>query len=264
MTPLMPTAARRSGPRTMGRHVTDEASAEARRAGGDTATVRVTIGLDFGCEALEQRVLRFAAGRSQPHGGNRREELLFALAGAGTLHLGGAEHRLAPETGVFVPPGERYEVDNEGPGELVVVSVLGLEPDDDEVSERPPPVAVRLSEQPAHPAGRDREFRYVANEEVGCRTVTQFVGSIPPGRAKPHYHAYEEVAYILEGEGVLHMAGESSTVRAGSCIHFPPQEPHILENVGQGTLRVLGVFHPAGDPSMAYNVPEAQEEEESE
>jgi mannose-6-phosphate isomerase-like protein (cupin superfamily) len=57
------------------------------------------------------------------------------------------------------------------------------------------------------------------------------------------------------------MGGESSSVRPGSCIHFPPQEPHILENVGSGTLRVLGVFHPAGDPSMAYNVPEAQGEE---
>lgn len=57
------------------------------------------------------------------------------------------------------------------------------------------------------------------------------------------------------------MGGESAPVRPGSCIHFPLREPHILENVGSETLRVLGVFHPAGDPSMAYNVPEAQEEE---
>jgi mannose-6-phosphate isomerase-like protein (cupin superfamily) len=258
VTPLTPTSARR----TMGRHVTDEAAAEARRADGDTATTRVTIGPSFGCEALEQRVIRFAPGRSRPQAGGAREELLFAVSGSATLHLGGSEHPLEPETGVVVPPGERYEVENEGPDELVVVSVLGLEPQ--EAAERREPVTVRLAEQPAHPAGKDREFRYVANEEVGCRTVTQFVGSIPPGRAKPHYHTYEEVAYILSGEGVLHMGGESSTVRAGSCIHFPAREPHILENVGSETLRVLGVFHPAGDPSMAFNVPEAHEEEESE
>jgi mannose-6-phosphate isomerase-like protein (cupin superfamily) len=262
MTPLTSTAAPRSGRRTMGRHVTDEAAAEARRDDGDTATTRVTIGPAFGCDALEQRVIRFAPGRSRPRTGGAREELLFAVSGSATLHLGGSEHALEPETGVVVPPGERYEVENEGPDDLVVVSVLALEPEGD--MHRTDAVAVRLAEQPPHPAGKDREFRYVANEAVGCRTVTQFVGSIPPGRAKPHYHTYEEVAYILEGEGVLHMGGESSTVRAGSCIHFPPQEPHILENVGQGTLRVLGVFHPAGDPSMAYNVPEAQEEEESE
>jgi mannose-6-phosphate isomerase-like protein (cupin superfamily) len=180
----------------------------------------------------------------------------------GTVTVGGTRHELGPETGILVAPGERYEVENQGPEELVLVSVLALEPENEDASGAGRR-AVRLADQRAYPAGKDREFRYVANEEVGCRTVTQFVGSIPPGRAKPHYHTYEEVAYILEGEGVLHIGGESSTVRAGSCIHFPPREPHILENVGTGTLRVLGVFHPAGDPSMAYNVPEAQEEEES-
>jgi len=241
--------------------VTDESSAEAHRIDGDTATTRVTIGPGFGCDALEQRVIRFAPGLSKPHGGGSREELLFAVSGMGTVTVGGTRHELGPETGILVAPGEHYEVENQGPEELVLVSVLALEPDDDgNEGERR---AVRLAEQRAYPAGKDREFRYVANEDVGCRTVTQFVGSIPPGRAKPHYHTYEEVAYILEGEGVLHIGGESSTVRAGSCIHFPPREPHILENVGTGTLRVLGVFHPAGDPSMAYNVPEAQEEEES-
>lgn len=241
--------------------MTDESSAEARQLEGDTATTRITIGPGFGCKALEQRVIRFAPGQSVPHGGGTREELLFAVSGGGTVRVDGAQHELGPETGVLVAPGERYQVDNQGPEELVLVSVLALEPDDDIANgERR---AVRVAEQRAYPAGKDREFRYVANEDVGCRTVTQFVGSIPPGRAKAHYHTYEEVAYILEGEGVLHIGGESSTVRAGSCIHFPPREPHILENVGTGALRVLGVFHPAGDPSMAYNVPEAQEEEES-
>ena len=242
--------------------MTDESSAEVRQIDGDTATTRVTIGPGFGCDALEQRVIRFGLGLSKPHGGGSREELLFAVSGVGTVTVGGTRHELGPETGILVAPGERYEVENQGPEELVLVSVLALEPDAEDASgaERR---AVRLADQRPYPAGKDREFRYVANEDVGCRTVTQFVGSIPPGRAKPHYHTYEEVAYILEGEGVLHIGGESSTVRAGSCIHFPPREPHILENVGTGTLRVLGVFHPAGDPSMAYNVPEAQEEEES-
>lgn len=242
--------------------MTDESSAEARQIDGDTATMRVTIGPGFGCDALEQRVIRFAPGLSKAHGGESREELLFAVSGTGTVTVDGTRHELGPEAGILVAPGERYEVENPGPEELVLVSVLALEPDDGAGNGGERRV-VRVADQRAYPAGKDREFRYVANEEVGCKTVTQFVGSIPPGRAKPHYHTYEEVAYILEGEGVLHIGGESSTVRAGSCIHFPPREPHILENVGTGALRVLGVFHPAGDPSMAYNVPEAQEEEES-
>ena len=111
--------------------MTDESSAEARQLEGDTATTRVTIGPGFGCEALEQRVIRFAPGQSVPHGGGTREELLFAVSGAGTVRVDGAQHELGPETGVLVAPGERYQVENQGPEELVLVSVLALEPDDD-------------------------------------------------------------------------------------------------------------------------------------
>ena len=246
----------------MGGYVTAEAEAEARTLDGDTATARVTISRSSGSEYLEQRILRFAPGRSRPRGGEAREEVLFVVSGSGTLELDGEEHPLEPESGAFVAPGTRYAVESSGPEELVLVSVLALEP--------PPAAAkagraptVRLADRPAHPAGKDREFRYVVGTDTGCRTVTQFVGSVPPGRAKPHYHEYEEVAFILEGEGVLHTAGRQEPVAAGSCIHFPRREPHILENVGRGALRVLGVFHPAGDPFTAYNVPKLDEREET-
>jgi mannose-6-phosphate isomerase-like protein (cupin superfamily) len=246
----------------MGGYVSAEAEVEARKDDGDTATARVTIDRSSGAEHLEQRIIRFAPGRSRPRGGEAREEVLFVVSGSGTLALDDDEHPLEPETGVYVAPGRRYAVESSGPEELVLVSVLALEPEP-EATDAPRPPTVRLADRPAHPAGRDREFRYVVGEDTGCRTVTQFVGSVPPGRAKPHYHEYEEVAFILEGEGVLHTAGCREPVAAGSCIHFPRREPHILENVGRGALRVLGVFHPAGDPSTAYNVPELDEREET-
>jgi mannose-6-phosphate isomerase-like protein (cupin superfamily) len=238
-------------------HVTAEAEAESRSEADGTATTRVTIDPSSGCRDLEQRIVRFAPGRSNMRGGGSREELLFVLSGRGALVLDGEEHRLEPETGVYVAPGARYEVENPGPDDLVLVSVLALEPANLRPGREERSVTVRLTEQEAFPAGRDREFRF----GVDADTVTQFVGSIPPGRAKPHYHEYEEVAYVLGGEGLLHIGGERTRVRAGSCIHFPPREPHILENVGTETLRVLGVFHPAGDPSAAYNVAESEWEE---
>jgi mannose-6-phosphate isomerase-like protein (cupin superfamily) len=238
-------------------HVTAEAEAESRSEADGTATTRVTIDPSSGCRDLEQRIVRFAPGRSNTRGGASREELLFVLSGGGALVLDGEEHRLEPEAGVYVAPGARYEVENPGPDDLVLVSVLALEPANERPRGEERRVTVRLAEQEAFPAGRDREFRF----GVDADTVTQFVGSIPPGRAKPHYHEYEEVAYVLGGEGLLHIGGESTRVSAGSCIHFPPREPHILENVGTETLRVLGVFHPAGDPSAAYNVAESEWEE---
>ena len=183
------------------------------------------------------------------------------VSGAGALSLEGATYELEPEMGVYVAPGERYVVENAGPEELRVVSALAPVPEVWDEGERKRRVTVRYADQPVLPAGKDREFRYVIDAEAGCRSVTQFAGSIPPGRAKDHYHLYDEVVYILEGEGILHLDGYPDTpISAGSCIHLPPPVPHCLENTGAGALRVLGVFHPAGSPAAAYNVSPSEEE----
>ena len=95
----------------------------------------------------------------------------------------------------------------------------------------------------------DRRFRVLFGPGTGCEAVTQFVGEIPPGRAPLHSHAYDEVVLVLDGEGVLHAGPAEHPIAPGTCIHLPPGQQHCLENTGQGTLRVLGVFHPGGSPA---------------
>jgi mannose-6-phosphate isomerase-like protein (cupin superfamily) len=76
------------------------------------------------------------------------------------------------------------------------------------------------------------------------------VSEIPPVKTLPPTpFALDEVVYVVEGEGVLHLGGASTPIAAGSCIHLPPLEEHCLENTGERPLRVLGVFHPSGDPA---------------
>jgi mannose-6-phosphate isomerase-like protein (cupin superfamily) len=82
--------------------------------------------------------------------------------------------------------------------------------------------------------------------------MTQFVGEIPPSRAPEHHHTYDEVVYVIEGEGVYHIGGDDIPLSPGTCIHLPPLVRHCLENTGSAKMRVLGVFHPSGDPSRAY------------
>ena len=75
---------------------------------------------------------------------------------------------------------------------------------------------------------------------------------IPPGRAPDHFHRYDEVIYVLEGEGELAIGGRTAPLRAGSCVHLPRTLVHCLANTGVGEMRVLGVFRPAGSPAEAY------------
>jgi mannose-6-phosphate isomerase-like protein (cupin superfamily) len=228
-------------------YVTDSAMVPATRDGDDTAETRVTIDASHGCERLEQRVLSFAPGRSRPRSHADRQEVLYVASGRGRLELDGASHALEPETGVYVRPRETYVVENEGSSPLVLVSVTAPEEQVANGAERR--VTVRYADQPALPATPNREFRLLVNEDAGCPDVTQFVGVIPPGRAGLHSHTYDEVVYILEGEGMLHLGGTETPLRPGSCIHLPPFELHSLENTGPTPMRVLGVFHPSGDPA---------------
>ena len=57
------------------------------------------------------------------------------------------------------------------------------------------------------------------------------------------------IVLVLEGRGVAHMGGSQQDLEPGTCLHLPPGLLHCLENPGPGTLRVLGVFHPADSPA---------------
>jgi mannose-6-phosphate isomerase-like protein (cupin superfamily) len=91
-----------------------------------------------------------------------------------------------------------------------------------------------------------------ATPELGCASVTQFIGLVPPGRAPDHFHTYDEVIYVLDGEGFLEIDGEQAPVTPGSCIHLPKRLVHCVANTGDTELRLLGVFRPAGSPAEAY------------
>ncbi len=227
--------------------VVSEEAVETLHEDGDTAAVRVTIDSSSGSERLEQQVIRFAPGRSKSRTLDGAQQVLYVAAGQGTLLVEGHAHDLEPDTGAYVAAGETYEIDNPGPDEVIVVAV-GL-PQENGSARPPERRTVRHADRPTLPAGSERRFRYLADHEVGSHDVTQFLGVIDPSRAPDHGHVYDEVIYVVEGEGTLHLDGMHTPIGPGSCIHLPPLVEHCLENHGPGPMRVLGVFHPAGDPA---------------
>ncbi|MGH2871341.1 MAG: cupin domain-containing protein, partial [Solirubrobacteraceae bacterium] len=156
---------------------------------------------------------------------------------------------LGPEVGVYLPPRSRFELRNEGSRPLRAVSVTIPDP--------PPghdaaPAVRRLADQEAEQATAQREFRIVADPDCGLRSATHFVGYIPTERAPDHFHTYDEVIYVLDGEGVMHAGELSEPVGAGACIALPARTVHCLENTGPAPMRVVAVFRPAGSPAAAF------------
>jgi mannose-6-phosphate isomerase-like protein (cupin superfamily) len=111
---------------------------------------------------------------------------------------------------------------------------------------KPATAVVKLADQRAMPTA-DRWYRVLIDSEV-----TQFVGSIPPGRAPDHFHEYEEVLFILRGQGRMWAGDTSTPIGYGSCVYLPRRQVHCVENTGTGELRLLGVFYPAGSPAVRY------------
>ena len=204
------------------------------------------FGSERGCDEFEQRVLRFD-GASDERANEADDEVLYVLEGSGSATIAGDPVALSPGTAAFVARGSAWRIDDADG--LEVLSVLVRDPLPVNGSTH---AVVTVDGVESGIATAGRQFRLLATPELGCRSVTQFVGYIPVVRAPDHYHTYDEVVYVLEGTGALHVDGESAPLRAGSCVHLPAGLVHCLENVGPGEMRVLGVFRPAGSPAEAY------------
>ncbi len=202
-------------------------------------------------ETLEQEVLECAPGGSLRRQTDAADEVLFVVDGSGALDLDGTAHPLQAEDGAHLAPGEEYELRNTGTGPLRVVAVRISDPEPSEIPGRQA-VVRRLSEQQAHNASAAREFRIVADPSTGLASATHFVGYIPTERAPDHFHTYNEVIYVLDGEGVLHAGGSERELAPGAGISLAARTVHCLENTGDRVMRVVAVFRPAGSPAAAY------------
>lgn len=225
-----------------------------------------------GAKAISLRILRFGVGLSPALRNQESDEVLYVLEDLEdpsrpkrcTVFIDGRPHRVQAQTGIYLRPGQALMVDNPGPDAVCFVSSRCPDSDLDGVvplrslelvfTDLPGPETspiVRLADQRETPTG-DRWYRVLVDREIGSEQVTQFVGSIPPGRAPDHFHEYEEVLFILRGEGRMWTGDASTPIGPGDCIYLPRGQVHCVENTGYGELRLLGVFYPAGSPAIRY------------
>jgi quercetin dioxygenase-like cupin family protein len=242
-----------NGPLTVG----DERVAHADRwpDGPDAPSTRTLIAPREG-SPLSLSLIELTSGVTAQLGSDPAvHELVYVLEGSVALAHGGARHEIEAES-AFLHDGA------DGPGTIhggdagARLAVFGAASTCDEhaaVGERRVAVALDLSD--AGSATGSRSFQVMLGPQNACCRATMFVGVVPPGAAPWHFHQYDEIVYLLDGEAAYHQAGGPQQMRPGSAVRIPPRTVHINENVSAGEMRVLGVFTPAGSPSAAYLAP---------
>jgi mannose-6-phosphate isomerase-like protein (cupin superfamily) len=240
---------------------------------GLAGTLRIwnQIGRTTGAQAISLRVLEFASGLSPGLRNAQCDEVLYMLDNLDSsvnskiciVFINGRPYEVGPQTGIYVRSGQTFAVSNlesqavlfvssqcpqpSSPAEICAPSIKPLH--EQEGTETLP--IVRLDDRQAVPTA-DRWYRVLVDEKLGSTQVTQFVGSIPPGRAPDHFHNYEEVLFILQGVGRMWAGNRSTPIAPASCIYLPKGQVHCVENTGDNELRLLGVFYPAGSPAVRY------------
>ena len=89
----------------------------------------------------------------------------------------------------------------------------------------------------------------VMPETAGARHVDYRISMYQPmAYVERHSHAVQEQVYhVLEGEGLMEIAGKSHVVRKHDYVFLPPGVQHAISNTGVSDLVFLVVTSPVTD-----------------
>jgi quercetin dioxygenase-like cupin family protein len=204
---------------------------------------------------LALALVRLDAGQAQPVGEADADALLHVVGGAGTLSLGSDRLPLAAGTAALVLAGEDASV--EASAELAILRATVGPGADRHAPLGPRETIARLGDAGSEAATGARSFQILFGPHNGSTRATLFAGYIPPGKAPWHYHQYDEIVYVPDGPGCLHLGADETELGAGAAFRLRPRQVHIVENTSADReLTIIGVFTPAGSPSAAYLTPE--------
>jgi len=227
-----------------------------------TRSWRETIGAAIRARDITQTLSRFGPGLSAGHCNPASEQVHYVLEGEGACYIDGFRYAIEAGSAIYVAPGSQWCVRTEGPTPLRMVSVCCPSIEEARHDLAPLTQPARPGDQPPRRVVHERDcraipmgirmFKVLADTDLGCQRVTQFIGVVPPSEAPPHYHTYEETIYIIEGRGLFWAEGDEAPIGPGSCIYLPRGVSHSTKNTGDVAIRLLGVFHPSGSPAANY------------
>jgi mannose-6-phosphate isomerase-like protein (cupin superfamily) len=90
-----------------------------------------------------------------------------------------------------------------------------------------------------------REMLHPDKEELALRYSLAYAVVKPGMTSWLHALTTSEVYYIIEGEGVMHINGESAPVGPDDTIYIPPHARQCITNTGTVDLKFLCIVDPA-------------------
>jgi mannose-6-phosphate isomerase-like protein (cupin superfamily) len=171
------------------------------------------FGREAGAKAISLRVLELPAGERATLRNESSDEVLYVIAGSGTA----GDSKIAVDSGIYLPPAASLEI-----AALETLTLVSSRcPDDDAVLE---------GYEPGHGAPLIVAMRDRAVQRTGDRW-------------------YREV---INADDAMWAGTSNTPIESGSCIFLPHGQVHCVENRGDGEMRLLGVFYPAGSPAVRY------------
>ena len=203
--------------------------------------------------ALALRTVSLAAGLTEKSSEPDFDSLLFVSAGSGELSVGESSSPLRTGSAGLVLAGESATLQSTDGLDLVVVTAGASTDLHAPMGKRELVVSPDSTEQ--QQATGARSFQLLFGPHNGSTRATLFAGYVPPGKAPWHYHLYDEIVFVPSGPGRLHLDHATEDLGAGSAFRLRPRQVHIVENLGDDAMTIIGVFTPAGSPSAAYLEP---------
>ena len=230
----------------------------AGKATRDTLSYTYLVTAALGARYQTQVLLEVTGGTSPVLTLGDREVILCVVAGRGTVVISGRPFEVKATDGVYVRPGEALQL-TPVQSQPLKVFVLCSPPGELEWLERMPEgFDARYAErvvsvdEAQRTATGPRYYQLLVDKRVGSQVITQFIGHIPPSKAAPHRHLYEEAIIVLTGEGCMWTEDCKARVAAGDVIFLPRKQLHSLEATTAAGLDVVGVICPGNNPSITY------------
>ena len=216
-------------------------------------TLEIVPGLEDSALALSE--IRLDAGEGHTTEASEHDSLLYVFSGSGVIALNGETRPIAAGAAGLVLADEVGRIEAVEGALSALVATVG--PDADRHAPIGPRETVsRRNRADSERATGARSFQVLLGPHNGSTRATLFAGYIPPGKAPWHYHLYDEIVWIPEGPGRLHIGDVTDELGPGTAFRLRPRQVHIVENLSaEHTMTVIGVFTPAGSPSAAYLTP---------